>query len=450
MSKKIDFYTNVNIKLQDSANRSAILNATDRAVNKRDKVVAEIENFEELREIANKIKRAVVNNLQINLNKFIENAEKNDFIIHIAKDGDEAKEITHKILSKHNVKKLVKSKSMVSEEIELNDYLVSKGYQPYETDLGEYIIQIAGEKPSHITGPAIHKNRKEIAQLFNEKLGMEYTEDPEQITAFARKILREQFLTADAGVTGGNFLIIEDGSFILIENEANIRLTTTLPPLQISIIGIEKMIPKLTDLSTFLKLLPPSSTGQKITGYVNFIRKVNKGKEKHIILLDNNRKSILANKELNSALMCIKCGACANVCPVFQLVGGHPYDSPYSGSIGIPWTYFLYGEDKIGDLPYACTLCGACNEVCPAKINLTDMILEIRHNVADKSLSLEEKGLIKLWSFLFGNRIINKISFTIAGYIQYLFAENGKIKNLPLILRKWTGARDIYKLINRK
>ena len=272
---------------------------------------------------------------------------------------------------------------MVSEEVDLNSHLEAAGMEVVETDLGEYIIQMEGETPSHIIVPAIHKNRRQVGRLFADRLGVPYTEDPQVLTKIARKVLREKFLSADAGVSGANFAVADTGSLVLLTNEGNGRMVTTVPPLHVAILSVEKMLPSLADLPAFLRLLPRSATGQTITSYVSVITGPRKAgdatgaKELHIVLLDNGRTEILAG-ESREILKCIRCGACMNVCPVYRMVGGHAYGWTYPGPMGMVLTTLLTGMRKSHPLVDASTLCGACVEVCPVRVPLVDLILGLR------------------------------------------------------------------------
>jgi len=295
---------------------------------------------------------------------------------------------------------VVKSKSMVSEEIHLNAHLEKAGMEVLETDLGEYIIQLVGETPSHIIVPAIHKNRQQVGRLFAEKLGVDYTEDPQVLTKIARRTIREKFLNADAGLSGANFAAAASGSLVLFTNEGNGRMVTTVPPLHIAILSLEKMIPSLADLPTFIRLLPRSATGQSITSYVSVITGTRKpgeatgAKELHIVLLDNGRAEILSG-ECREILKCIRCGACMNVCPVYRTVGGHSYGWTYPGPMGIVLTTLLTGMAKSHPLVDASTLCGACVEVCPVRIPLVDLFLKLRERRVREGFSkpMEKRGM---------------------------------------------------------
>ncbi len=303
-----------------------------------------------------------------------------------ALDGAEAFAEVLKIVKKQQAKHVVKSKTMVTEEISLNENLEKAGIESLETDLGEYIVQLAGEKPYHIVTPAMHKSKEEVAELFNQKFGMATNSTPEQITAYVRELLREKFVQADIGITGANFLVADIGAVCLTENEGNALMTMSFPKVHIVIAGIEKLIPKLRDLDLFWPLLAMHGTGQNITVYNSIVsgpkqEGENDGPEEmYVILLDNNRTEILAHKNQRRALACIRCGACLNVCPVYKSIGGHAYGTTYSGPIGSVITPWMRGMKDFKHLSFASSLCGSCTEVCPVKINLHELLLYNRND----------------------------------------------------------------------
>jgi L-lactate dehydrogenase complex protein LldF len=284
---------------------------------------------------------------------------------------------------------VVKSKSMLTEEIHLNAALEAEGIEPVETDLGEWIIQLAGETPSHIVVPAIHKTKAQIAELFAGKVGTDREAGVDELTATARRILRQKFAEATVGISGVNFGIAETGSILILENEGNVRLTTSLPKTHIAVMGIEKLLPRFTDLAVFLELLPRSGTGQRLTAYQSIITGTKKGDndegpdELHIVLVDNGRSKMLAHPVTRQSLACIRCGACLNACPVYQSVGGHAYGAVYPGPIGAVITPQLEGLAKAKQLPYASSLCGACREVCPVKIDIPELLLHLRAEITE-------------------------------------------------------------------
>ncbi len=387
----LTFRKNAARALEDSPLRAAMHNATATIGSRREEAMGQVD-FAALREQASDIRMEVLDNLQTYLDRFTVNAEKAGAVVHHAATGDEARDVVSKILKDKNVKLVAKSKSMITEEIKLNERLEEEGLEVIETDLGEYIIQIAGEAPSHLLAPAIHKSRQQIGRLFTDKLGCEYTEDPQVLTKIARRVLREKFIQADAGISGANFALAESGSLVILTNEGNGRMVTSLPPLHIAVLSIEKMLPSIRDLSCFLRLLPRSATGQNITSYVSIISGTRKAdestgaRELHIVLLDGGRSDIVKG-EFREMLKCIRCSACMNVCPVYRTIGGHAYGWTYPGPMGIILTELLTGLEKSHPLSDASTLCGACNEVCPVKIPLMELILKLRVNKVAAGLS---------------------------------------------------------------
>ncbi|RMF61358.1 MAG: iron-sulfur cluster-binding protein [Calditrichaeota bacterium] len=373
--------------------RRNIMKATWHSLSKRAQVVSEVPEWESLREQAHQIKKQIIDDLEANLKKFEENARSKGIEVLFAKDAREAIRFTLEIVERHGINRIVKSKSMLTEELNFNEAMEAHNLEVVETDLGEFIIQLAKEPPSHLTGPAVHKSRQEIAQLFQEKLGIPYSEDPQHLTRVARKLLREKFLTADMGVTGANFGIIDNGSIAIVENEGNARLCASLPPVHLAFIGMERLIPGYSDLPLFLKLLARSSTGQKMTTYVSTIdgpRSPNSldGPENvYYIIVDNRRSTFLEDEHLKQALYCIRCGACYNTCPVYQNIGGHAYGWVYQGPIGAVITPQLLGLKEAPDLPFASSLCGSCTDICPVKIPLHHLLLYQRKRIVEAGLT---------------------------------------------------------------
>ncbi len=369
--------------LKDTALRAAMRQATDTFGTKRADAFAPVADLEALRDRASAIREDVLSNLPTYVERFTASATRAGAVVHRANDAATAREIIRKILADRGACRIVKGKSMVSEEVDLNSHLEAAGMEVVETDLGEYIIQMEGESPSHIIVPAIHKNRRQVGRLFADRLGVPFSDDPQVLTKIARKALREKFLSADAGISGANFAAADTGSLVLLTNEGNGRMVTTVPKLHVAILSIEKMLPSLADLPAFLRLLPRSATGQTITSYVSVLTGPRKAddatgaKELHIVLLDNGRTEILAG-ESRDILKCIRCGACMNVCPVYRAVGGHAYGWTYPGPMGIVLTTLLTGMKKSHPLVDASTLCGACVEVCPVRVPLVDLILGLR------------------------------------------------------------------------
>jgi L-lactate dehydrogenase complex protein LldF len=343
-------------------------------------------NLELARERAAHLKYKAVTDLEKNLTDFEANFERNGGKVIWAQDAADALREIDAIMVKHNAARVVKSKTMISEEIELNAHLEEKGIESLETDLGEYIVQLAGEKPYHIVTPAMHKSKEDVAKLFNEKFGLPLNSTPQEITAFVRKLLREKFFFADIGITGANFIIADTGSVCLTENEGNGLLSMSFPRVHIAIAGIEKVLPSIKHLDLFWPLLATHGTGQNITAYNSIISgprqdgETDGPSEMYVILLDNGRTEVLARKHQRRALSCIRCGACLNTCPVYKTIGGHAYGTTYSGPIGSVITPWLKGMNDYKHLSYASSLCGSCSEVCPVKINLHELLLYNRND----------------------------------------------------------------------
>jgi len=385
------------------------------------------------------IKRKVVNNLDSCLIDFEQNFTNNGGKVIWAVDAEEARNEVLNILKKHGAKKVVKMKSMTTEEIELNTFLEKQGIESLETDLGEYIVQLANEKPYHIVTPAMHKSKEDIALLFNEKMGWDEGLSPEEITAKVRVILRDKFYNADVGITGANFLIADTGSIALTENEGNGALSMSMPPVHIAIAGIEKIIPSINDLDLFWPLLSSHGTGQRMTVYNSIIsgpkkaREIDGPTENYVIILDNNRTQLLAQEEQRIALSCIRCGACLNACPVYKNIGGHTYEATYSGPIGSVISPWLLGMKDYKHLSFASSLCGACTEVCPVKIPLHDLLLLNRRDaVIQKQSTAVEKLMVKgsnkflmkrNWLDFFSGKTK---SFFISLFIKKLWGNNRK------------------------
>jgi L-lactate dehydrogenase complex protein LldF len=376
-----------------------------------------------------------------NLDKYLEQFEKiitsKGATVIWAENTEQALAAIGKICKEKNCKTLVKSKSMVTEEIHLNNYLEENGIESIETDLGEYIQQLDGEAPYHIVTPAMHKSKEDIARLFAAKLGVPGGLSPEELTLIARQKLREKYVQAEVGVTGANFLLADVGGIAITENEGNARLSCAWPKTHIAIVGIEKVIPSITDLALFWPLLATFGTGQRVTSYNTIItgpkqaNELDGPEEMYVILLDNGRTNLLANPIAREALYCIRCGACLNACPVYKNIGGHAYETTYSGPIGKVITPHLKGLNEYKHLSYASSLCGNCTEVCPVRINLHELLLENRHDAVVKGDStLAERLAWKAWQ-------------TASLHRKMLNLGNGKIKNWVVnkIFKGWTTHR---------
>lgn len=376
--------------LQDEFLRKAVKFTTERLKQGKLKATEEHGNWEEWRERGRQIRLHTIAHLDYYLNAFVENARANGVIVHFAPTAADAVRITKEIAKEKAARSAVKSKSMVSEELHINHALDEMDVEAIETDLGEYIIQLAGEAPSHIIIPAIHKNRYQIAELLSKEAGETLEPDTQVLAGFARRKLREKFLQADIGITGCNFAIAETGSVVIFENEGNARMVSTLPKTQITYMGMERIIPSFADLEVMATLLPRSATGQKLTVYMSAIngpRRAADGdgpEEMHIVIVDNGRSNQLGDPEFQELLNCIRCGACLNACPVYRHIGGHAYGGTYSGPIGAVLTPALNSNvAEWDDIASASSLCGACYEACPVKIPLHDMLVYLRRRKAE-------------------------------------------------------------------
>lgn len=451
--EEVRFEKDSNIAIQNKGLKKALVNVTNQFRSRRNKASSEVKNWESLRSATREIKKETIANLDTYLLMLEESINRAGGKVHWAEDADEASRIIVNIAKQGDVKSVVKSKSMATEEIELNDNFEKAGIKVVETDLGEYIIQIAGEHPSHIIAPAIHKTKNDISKLFSEKFDIPYYDKPEDLAKFAREKLRNEFLNADMGVSGANFAVAETGTIVVVENEGNARLTTTVPKIHVALVGIEKLIPRYEDLSLFLTVLARSATGQKSSTYVSFITGPKKNtdidgpEEFHLVLLDNGRSRILASEETRESLYCIRCGACLNNCPVYRQVGGHAYGWAYSGPIGAIITPQLMGIDKAPELPFASSLCGACHDVCPVKINFPKVLLELRKRVVQSKnragRAFLEKMSIKLWRFTVESEGMYKMTNKLSYYLQLPWRDsNGKLNSLPYPFSRWTEQRD--------
>ena len=400
---------------------------------KRDKAAVAIPEWETLRERASQIKHYTLSHLEELLQQFEKQAMLRGAIVHWARDAAEHNEIVLSILQQHGVKKLVKSKSMLTEECHLNPFLERHDITVTDTDLGEWIVQLRKEPPSHIVMPAIHTKREEIGELFHQHIGTEKgATDPPYLAAAARKELRRKFLEADAGLTGVNFAIAETGGFVVCTNEGNADLGTALPPLHIASMGLEKLIPRAADLGVFLRLLGRSATGQPITTYsTHFHGPRNSNSELHIVIVDNGRSEILGTDEFRRSLHCIRCGACMNTCPVYRRSGGHSYHNTVPGPIGSTLAP-SHNLAQHSSLPFACSLCASCTDVCPVRINLHEQLYTWRSKIVERGFLATSKR----WSMKFAARLLSS---------PRLFRLAGGLARLGL---RWLPRFAIYNRLN--
>jgi L-lactate dehydrogenase complex protein LldF len=411
----------------------------------------------DLRLKAHEIRHNAIANLDVLLDTLADNIRKNGGHVFFAGDAKEAANYCLETARKHDVKLAVKGKSMVSEEIGLNTTLMENGIDVAETDLGEYIIQLAGERPSHIIAPAIHKTRRDIGQLFSDKIGIAYTDDPPGLTRAARKALREKFLTAGIGFSGCNIACAETGHIVTVSNEGNIRMSTTMPKVHVAIMGMERVAARLEDHDILLRLLCRGAAAQNMGTYASYIggpRRANQidgPEEFHLVILDNGRSRILADEEFREMLYCIRCAACLNVCPVYGKIGGHSYGHPYSGPVGAVVMPLLAGINEAKDLCQGETLCGACQDACPINIDIPRMLLALRSKLAEgdpkwnvERSSTAEKLIYQMWSWMIRNRTVYDFFLRMASVGQKILPyHNDMIHKLPPPMSGWTKDRDI-------
>lgn len=448
------FHEIIGATLSDSSLQDSIHSATERfAKSRRDQVQEEtFGEYQNLRNVASEIKQHTLDNLDYYLELLEKKVQEHGGHVIWCYDGDSALKAILDIAQKHAVRLAVKSKSMTSEEIGLNEVLEKQGIEPIETDLGEFIVQLSGERPFHIVAPALHKTRKQIARLFSEKLGMAYNEEATALAMTARRILRNKFHLAEMGISGANFVVAESGAVVLVENEGNIRLTTSIPRVHIAIAGIEKIIPQAAHLAVFLKLLGRSASGQPLTSYTSFLS----GGKRHgetsgpesfyLLLLDNGRSRILEDPEKRQTLHCIRCGACSNICPVYRRIGGHSYPGAYSGPIGAILTPQFKGPNHSPNLPFASSLCGACAEVCPVKIDIPKILLLLRREIKKTEQHSRhfhlEKLCFRIWSWAMRHPKLFESLSCFTKVTMPSANTNQWIKSLPGPLKSWTKSRD--------
>tara|TARA_B100000686_G_C16804754_1_gene989124 strand:- start:7260 stop:8684 length:1425 start_codon:yes stop_codon:yes gene_type:complete len=438
--------------LHDKDLQNAMNRAKGGFVGKRKEAVSQLPEFETLRDAARDIKDHTLSHLDKYLEMYENRVLENGGHVHWARNAEEASTLIVELCRDAGANLVTKGKSMVSEEIELNAALERAGIEPVETDLGEYIVQLAAEKPSHIIAPAVHKTRDQITELFHtyhQPLGyFERVYERKAIVNEARSVLRDRFFSADVGITGANFLVAETGSSVIVTNEGNGDLTSCLPRVQIVIAGIEKVIPSLEDLSTMLRILARSATGQEMTAYTSlysgpqFNGQFGDGREYHVVLLDNGRSGMLGG-EYKAMLRCIRCGACLNHCPVYTAIGGHAYGWVYPGPMGSVLTPLMQGFDTNFDLPNACSLNGACQDVCPVRIPLPDLLRKHRaEQFRRQSITLSSKIFFAVWQYLVLRPRFYQIMIAPPLWLfSRLGKKSGFIKQLPL-MGGWTKTRD--------
>ncbi|CAG0972116.1 Lactate utilization protein B [Rhodocyclaceae bacterium] len=447
--RSMHFKANASAKLADAALQKNLRTAKGKFVDKRAVAITELDDFEGTRQAAMDVRNRVLENLDLWLERFETKATERGATVLWAKDGAEICRHVVDIAKRHGVRKAVKSKSMLSEEAGLNLALEAAGIQPVETDLGEYILQINNnEPPSHIIAPVVHKNLDEVADLFAKTHSKPRKTDIPQLTREAREVLRTHFVTAEMGISGGNFLVAETGSVALVTNEGNGRMVTTLPKVHVVVTGIEKVIPTLEDLSLLMRLLPRSATGQSISNYFSVLTGIRQpgdtdGPEHlYFILVDNGRAEVVGS-EFQDMLRCIRCGACMNHCPVYQTIGGHAYGWVYPGPMGSVLTPLYTGLENALDLPHAATLCNQCGVVCPVKIPLPELLRKLREKQVEKNMRpLLERLALKAWAWVAGCPTLYGLATRIAvRYLKWLAGGADRIRILGAV-PEWTQGRD--------
>jgi len=436
--------------LQNEFMRNAVSSAQHRFQTRRTTATEQLGNWEEWRNHGEEIRKHVLANLDYYLYELSENVAKRGGHVFFAQTAEEANDYIIAVAKEKQARKIVKAKSMVTEEIDLNHHLASIGCEVIETDLGEYILQLDDhEPPSHIVTPALHKNKEQIRDVFASKTGYTNSSTPEELALHARNVLREHFLTADIGITGCNFAVAETGSICLVTNEGNADLVTSLPKTQITVMGMERIVPTFDEMEVLVSLLTRSAVGQKLTSYITLLTgarqalEVDGPEEFHLVIVDNGRSSILGS-EFESILQCIRCAACINACPVYRHIGGHSYGSIYSGPIGAVLSPLLGGYDDYKELPYASTLCGACTEVCPVKIPLHELLHKHREVIVEREgrAPISETALMNAFGFGTASSSLYKFGSKVASTVMKPFTKDNMISNGPGPLKQWTNIRD--------
>jgi L-lactate dehydrogenase complex protein LldF len=457
VAKAPEFPEAARTALADAQLRHNLGHATHTIRAKRARVVAEVPDWEGLREAGRALKERVLRHLDEHLAALEESVQRAGGVVHWARDAEECNRIVGDIVAGHGVDEVVKAKSLTTEETGLNEALAQRGIRAWETDLAQLIIQLSDDTPSHILVPAIHKNREQIRALFARTLPdapPDLSDDPRELADTARAHLRKLFLRARVGISGVNFAVADTGTVSVVESEGNGRMCTTLPEVLISVMGIEKVIPTWEDLEVYLQLLPRSSTAERMNPYTSLWTGVSQGdgpREFHLVLVDNGRTNVLADEIGRQALNCIRCSACLNVCPVYERTGGHAYGSTYPGPIGAILTPMLSGMTAAASLPYASTLCGACYEVCPVKINIPEVLVHLRHQVVARSQraptvrerAAPEHVAMRAMARVFANRRLYEAAQRAGRLSQWPLVREGKIRRLPGPLSGWSSARDL-------
>lgn len=436
--------------INDSFMRGAVTAAQGRFRSRKQHASEELGNWEDWRRHGEEIRQHTLENLDYYLEQLSDNVSKRGGHVFFAATAKEANDYISNVIKQKNAKKVVKAKSMVTEEIGLNHTLLDMGCDVVESDLGEWILQVDDwDAPSHIVTPALHKNKEQIRDVFRDKFGYDKSEQPEELALFARETLRKEFLAADVGITGCNFAIAESGTMTLVTNEGNLDMVTTLPKTQITVMGMERIVPTWEEMEILVSLLTRSAVGQRLTSYITMLTgpkddgDVDGPEDFHLVIVDNGRSKILGT-EFKSILQCIRCAACINVCPVYRQVGGHSYGSIYPGPVGAVLTPLLAGYDEFKELPYASTLCGACTEACPVRIPLHELLIKHRQHIVEKDGRAPVFENLSMKAFRMGTAspTMYNIGTKLAPKVLKTFVKDEKISSGPGPLKLWTDVRD--------
>lgn len=443
------FKPRINQEIDNEIMRKAVVMAQERIGANRQKMVEELGHWDEWRDLAKEIRNHVIENLDAYLYQLSEKVTENGGHVFFAQTAEEASNYILNVAKEKNAKRVVKSKSMVTEEIGVNHVLEAEGIRVFETDLAEYILQVAEDKPSHIVVPAIHKDREQVRKVFHEKLGYQGSSTPEEMTRFVREHIRDEFLNADIGISGCNFAVPETGSVCLVTNEGNLRLATTCPKTHIAVMGMERIAPTFKEVDVLITLLARSAVGLRLTSYNTWLTgprlagEIDGPEEFHLVIVDNGRSKALAS-EFQDVLRCIRCGACMNICPAYRQIGGHGYGSIYPGPIGSVLSPILGGYEQFKDLPYACSLCTACNSVCPVEIPLAQLLLKHRRNIVELGLTNKlERITMKGFTYVNSHPAFWKVGMVMGAKMANLLIKDGKMPLQFGVIDEWTKARDL-------
>ncbi|ENM0758675.1 LutB/LldF family L-lactate oxidation iron-sulfur protein [Proteus mirabilis] len=448
-TSSLPFKTLIDRQVHDQIMQKAVANAQETIGRNRQKMVDELGHWEGWRDRAAQIRDHVLANLDAYLYQLSEKIEQHGGHVFFAQTKEEASQYILNIAKEKKAKKIVKAKSMVTEEIGLNPVLENAGINVIETDLAEFILQQAKDAPSHVVVPAIHKNRAQIRQIFHDKLGYNGSDTPEEMTRFVRQNIRDDFFTADIGITGCNFAVAETGSVCLVTNEGNARLSTTLPKTHIAVMGMERIAPTFKEVDILITMLARSAVGLRLTGYNTWLTgpkendNVDGPEDFHLVIVDNGRSKIIGS-EFKDILRCIRCGACMNTCPAYRHIGGQGYDSIYPGPVGAVLTPLLGGYKDFKNLPYVCSLCTACDSVCPVKIPLSNLIKKHREVMVEQGITpTTERNITRVFNYVNRHPMLWKVGMNMGAHATKWFIKEGKAPLNIGAIKAWTEARNL-------